>query len=82
MRSINISLHQEIILARRRGRDEKILGNSAILYKRDQAKCMEMEICLRSNLKVFSFFFFFLLLLFFSPLLVSSRNDQIKMKRV
>ena len=27
-------------------------------------------------------FFFFLLLLFFSPLLVSSRNDQIKMKRV
>lgn len=58
MRSINISLHQEIILARRRGRDEKILGNSAILYKRDQAKCMEMEICLRSNLKVFFFFFF------------------------
>ena len=77
MRSINISLHQEIILARRRGRDEKILGNSAILYKRDQAKCMEMEICLRSNLKVF-----FLLLLFFFPLLVNSRNDQIKMKRV
>lgn len=59
MRSINISLHQEIILARRRGRDEKILGNSAILYKRDQAKCMEMEICLRSNLKVFFFFCFF-----------------------
>ena len=27
-------------------------------------------------------FFFFLLLLFFFPLLVNSRNDQIKMKRV
>lgn len=76
MRSINISLHQEIILARRRGRDEKILENSAILYKRDRAKRMEMEICLRSNLKVF------LLLLSFFPLLVNSRNDQIKMKGV
>lgn len=67
MRSINISLHREIILARRRGRDEKILENSAILYKRDQAKCMEMEICLRSNLKVG--FFFFCFFFSFSPCL-------------
>ena len=68
------------MLFRRRGRDEKILENSAILYKRDRANCLEMEICLRSNVKVF--FFFFLLLIFFLPLLVNSRNDQIKMKRV
>lgn len=80
MRSINISLHQEIILARRTGRDENILENSAILYKRERAKCMEMEICLRSNLKGFGVFF--LLLLFFFPLLVNSRNDQSKMKGV